>query len=64
MQIYSECRLRTKHYDKIYVFNFRRVTFQFIYSNNQAATAYAVYDLVNRYRISESQMTMDMFHLS
>jgi hypothetical protein len=46
MQMYSECRLRTKHYDKIYVFNFRRVTFQFIYSNNQAATAYAVYDLV------------------
>jgi hypothetical protein len=114
LEIDSECRLRTKHYDKRDDFNFPIVNFPFICSNIPAVPAYGVYisqmirysracgsyqdfldrgllltrkllnqgfllvklksslgkcyghhhDLVDRYGISVSQMTTDMFHLS
>ena len=114
LEIDSEGRLRTKHYDKRDDFNFPIVNFPFICSNIPAAPAYGVYishmlrnsracgsyqdvlgwrllltrklldqrfllvklksslekdygrhhDSVDRYGISVSQMTTDMFHLS
>jgi hypothetical protein len=114
LEIDSECRLRTKHYDKRDDFNFPIVNFPFICSNIPVVPAYGVYisqmirysracgsyqdfldrgllltrkllnqgfllvklksslgkcygrhhDLVDRYGISVSQMTTDMFHLS
>jgi hypothetical protein len=43
LEIDSEGRLRTKHYDKRDDFNFPIVNFPFIYSNIAAAPAYEVY---------------------
>ena len=43
IEIDSECRLRTKPYDKTDDFNLPIVNFPFIYSNIPAAPAYGVY---------------------
>ena len=43
LEIDSECRLRTKLYDKRDDLNFRIVNFSFIYSNIPAAPSYGLY---------------------
>jgi len=77
LEINSDGRLRTKLYDRRDYFNFLIANFPFICSIIPAAPVYGVklksslrkfygrqHDLVDRYGISVSQMTTDMFHLS
>jgi hypothetical protein len=48
LEIDSEGRLRTKHYDKRDDFNFPIVNFPFICSNIAAAPAYGVYIYISQ----------------
>jgi hypothetical protein len=52
LEIDSEGRLRTKHYDKRDAFNFLIVNFPFISSNIPAASAYGAYRIKIEYVLS------------
>ena len=51
LEIDSECRLRTKHYNKRDDFNFSIVNFPFICSNIPAAPAYGIYIYIYIYQM-------------